>query len=52
MVEAKSNIFDDIAVFRSTKTLTLGFPCKSCRNGPKVIELAFDVLEKWVGKIF
>ena len=52
MVEAKSKIFDDIDVFRSTKTLTLGFPCKSCRNGPKVMSFVFDALKKWVVKIF
>ena len=52
MVEAKSKIFDVIAVFRRSKTLPLGFPCKSCRNGPKVIDFAFDALEKWVGEFF
>ena len=52
MVEAKSKIFDVIAVFRSPKTLPLGFPCKFYRNGPKVMSFVFDALEKWVVKIF
>ena len=52
MVEAKSKIFDAIAVFRSPKTVPLGFPCKSCRNGPKVINFVFDAQKKWLGKIF
>ena len=52
MVEAESKIFDIIAVFRSLKTLPLGFLCKSCRDGPKVIHFVFDALKKRLGKIF
>jgi len=52
MVEAKSKIFDVIAVFRSPKTLPLGFLCKSCRDGPKVIHFVFDALKKRLGKKF
>ena len=52
MVEAKSKFFDVIAVFRSSKTLPLGFLCKSCRDATKVIHFVFDALKKRLGKTF
>ena len=52
LIEVKSKIFDVIAVFRSPKTLPLGFLCKSCRDGPKVIHFVFDALKKRLMKIF
>ena len=52
MVEAESKIFDVIAVFRSLKTLPLRFPCKSCRDGPKIINFVFDAMDKGLEKIF
>ena len=52
MVNAKSKIFDVIALFRAHKTLPLGIPCKSCSDAPKVVDFDLHVRKKMLRKIF